>query len=231
MTNSGPPLPTDKTATTDHARQNMQALVAELTGRGCEVLLFNKEGRPASQEGSLEFDIEAPDSYGDTLVVPGIPTPSLKSATEEDSWLLRWGHKSYTWTAFVDERSALAQGLRTIHANADLFVAELRRRGLPLNADGVGPDWDAASSTWITYDLPIGDEVVYASFPDQPIGPGLGQVLYVQGEEYTWEAAVMAVFTEAGVPVPGRPPRISSPPDRDRLPAAGPDGRVRSENT
>ncbi|MEE1840697.1 hypothetical protein [Streptomyces sp. JV190] len=43
---------------------------------------------------------------------------------------------------------------------------------------------------------------MYASFPDQPIGPGLDQVLYVQGEEYTWEAAVMAVFTEAGVPVP-----------------------------
>ncbi|MEE1840698.1 hypothetical protein [Streptomyces sp. JV190] len=91
------------------------------------------------QGGSLKFDIEAPDSYGDTLVVPGIPTDSLKSAKREDSWALRWGHKSYTWTAFVDERSALAQGLRTIHTNADLFVAELRKRGLPLNADGVGP--------------------------------------------------------------------------------------------
>ncbi|GAA2461819.1 hypothetical protein GCM10010433_75160 [Streptomyces pulveraceus] len=68
-------------------------------------------------------------------------------------------------------------------------------------------------------------------FPDQPIGPGLDQVLYVQSEEYSWEAAVMAVFTEAGVPVPDRPPRIGSPPDRDRLPVPGPNGRVRSEET
>lgn len=205
MTNNEPPPPTDKATATDHARQNMQALAAELTARGCEILLFNKEGRPAAEKGSLEFDIEAPDSYGDVLVVPGIPAPALKSATSEDGWTLRWGHKSYTWAAFVDERSALAQGLRTIHTNADLLVAELRKRGLPLNAEGVGPDWDAASDTWITYNLPISDEVVYVSFPNQPTGPGLDQILYVQGEEYTWEAAVTAVFTEAGVPMPDRP--------------------------
>ncbi|MEV7422254.1 hypothetical protein [Streptomyces sp. NPDC091212] len=205
MTHNEPHRSIGKATATDHARQNMRALAAELTARGCEVLLFNKDGRAGSEEGSLEFDIEAPDSYGDTLVVPGIPTPTLKSATAADGWNLRWGRKSYTWSAFVDERSSLAQGLHTIHSNADLLVAELRERGLPLNADEVGPDWDAASDTWITYDLPIGDEVVYVSFPDQPIGPGLDQVLYVQGEEYTWEAAVTAVFTEAGVPMPDRP--------------------------
>lgn len=49
MTNDGPPLPTDEATATDHARENMQALVAELTARGCEVLLFNKEGRPVPQ--------------------------------------------------------------------------------------------------------------------------------------------------------------------------------------
>ncbi|MFJ2557942.1 MULTISPECIES: hypothetical protein [unclassified Streptomyces] len=202
--NAYPPL-TDQADATDHARQSMRGLAAELTERGCEVLWYDEKGRPSEEEGSLEFDIEAPNSYGDVLVIPGIPTSLLKSATPEDGWTLRWGGKSYTWAEFVEERSALARGLHTIHANADLFVAELRKRGIPVDADGVGPDWDAASDTWITYALPIGDEVVYASFPNQPIGPGLDQVFYVQGEEYTWEAAVTAVFVEAGVPVPDRP--------------------------
>ncbi|WP_255953858.1 hypothetical protein [Streptomyces odontomachi] len=203
MTDDDTLLPADEAEAAVNARRNMQALAAELRERGCETTVFNEDGESTrGLPGHLTFDIEAPEGYQVHVVVPGVPTEVLRAAVPGSRWILRWGnHQTFHWSEIVDKLATLAQGQRTIIANVELLVAELCSRGLPLRTDEVGPDWDAAGDEWVTYDLPVNDEVVCVSIPDQPVGPGLDQVMYVQGEEYAWEAAVAAVFAEAGVPM------------------------------
>ncbi|MFI9051536.1 hypothetical protein [Streptomyces sp. NPDC053427] len=200
MTESIEEMLADDIRTEEHARANVVALLSELAERGCEEpSAFLDDGyADGSQPGSFHFPFECPQGYEGDLVMPGVPLALVKEAAADGRWAPLHNDIPYAWADLVAELASFDAARRTIWSNVGLLTDELIRRGLGIRPDDVDVDVDASGDSWVTHIVAVDGRGIRVSVPDVAVGPGLSQVMYVEGFPHAWEAALEAIFAAAG---------------------------------
>ncbi|MFG2206493.1 hypothetical protein [Streptomyces sp. NPDC048638] len=188
----------------EQARANMTALLSELTERGCEEpsAYLDSAYTDRPEPGFILFPFTCPQGYDGELVMPGVPLTLVKEADADGRWAPVHNDVPQAWDDLVAQLVAFDAARRTISSNVERLEAALIERGLPIGPDDVYSDADASGDSWVTYKIAVAGREIRVSVPDEEVGPGLAQEMYVEGWPHAWEEALEAVLAAVGRTVP-----------------------------